>query len=609
MPLFLSHGPNSILSSEFSEIDRLVFVINDATNLTFEHTYRMDEGNRCVLWADAHTGAVMRCENQFLHNTKIGRSAYHEKKAHENSRQSKQPAGRYIGIPQMIHQIIGETDIHTNLQFVEVSTRPFEYRRSSNVRLDNKGKVRGSYEDDAGVPDAASPRTESCELRDVYTPSRKFTENQELLLQPNKTVSAYDNVTLFGLRPPEILRLFPKLRDYYRWFKIDDKKLCADEICKGLDSDITKCLWIDGIGRRIMLRRQTLGEAIESIDRRLSLDDKLSESDPDKLPKDIRELGRHLSEMSKGGKIDPTFVKDDRGEQIPTVVFSRVLPNRGTSFLLHMMLVLGEFDTELDLRGETLLDSLVNAKLIPKDAVGKDADYNQLYKAMMEVVKRVITEIIPLQPVSMSKLDEFIVKTKQLLQSAVFGNEIPMTDLPPSILTELLLGKNEAMEKEWADRRSDQLDSIYANLESVEGIPDKMSVMNATKSNPVVWENPDETFVRTPNQSEESHQEQQLALRLGINCVRSYSRQFSENMGYTKGLLVNGAPGAGKTFIEQAVGLYAMSQGLRVMSSSLMAVRSNAIGGYHLHRLFQLDVNNSSNLFRHAEVSLSCLYW
>ena len=46
-----------------------------------------------------------------------------------------------------------------------------------------------------------------------------------------------------------------------------------------------------------------------------------------------------------------------------------------------------------------------------------------------------------------------------------------------------------------------------------------------------------------------------------------------------------------------------MSQGLRVMSSSLMAVRSNAIGGYHLHRLFQWEVNKSANLFRLAEVS------
>ena len=46
-----------------------------------------------------------------------------------------------------------------------------------------------------------------------------------------------------------------------------------------------------------------------------------------------------------------------------------------------------------------------------------------------------------------------------------------------------------------------------------------------------------------------------------------------------------------------------MTKGLRVMSTSLMAVRSIAMGGYHLHRLFQWEVGKVANLFRLAEVS------
>lgn len=515
----------------------------------------------------------------------------------------------------MIHQLLGEPDIHTNMQFKEVSTRPFEYRRPARTRLDRNGNITSSNEHDANVTDAISQTTESCEIRETKDSVHSFTPYQKLLLQPTKKLSAYDNVTLFGLRPPEILRLFPRLKDYYRWFKIDDVILSADKISQGLHEDITKCQWIDGVGRRVMLRKQTLGEAIASLDKRLFDDGKLSERDPEKLPARIRELGEHLSGMlKKEGRIDPIFVKDDTGEQIPIVVFSRVLPNRGTQFLLHIMLVLGEFETELDLRtGGRLIESLAKAKLVPEKVLKDDVADKDLKSASIDIVRRVINEIIPLQPVSMSKLDDFVVKTKQLLDSVLLGDEIPMTDLPPSTLTELLRGNSKMMEEEWKERRSKQLDAIYDNLKAIKGIPNQEAVMKATKSRPVLWTDPDETFTRTPQQSVESHKEQQVALKLGVNKVRSYSRQHSENMGYTKGLLVNGAPGAGKTFIEQAVALYAMSQGLRVMSSSLMAVRSNAIGGYHLHRLFQWEVNKSANLFRLAEVSgvirlLSCRY-
>jgi len=50
------------------------------------------------------------------------------------------------------------------------------------------------------------------------------------------------------------------------------------------------------------------------------------------------------------GSEDNTFIKDDEGEEIPIVVFLRVSPNRSSNFLLPIMLVLGEFGTELELK-------------------------------------------------------------------------------------------------------------------------------------------------------------------------------------------------------------------------------------------------------------------
>ena len=43
-----------------------------------KYVVKLDEGNRCTVWADAHSGATMQVENQFLHNTKIVRSKFYE---------------------------------------------------------------------------------------------------------------------------------------------------------------------------------------------------------------------------------------------------------------------------------------------------------------------------------------------------------------------------------------------------------------------------------------------------------------------------------------------------------------------------------------------------
>ena len=49
-----------------------------------------------------------------------------------------------------------------------------------------------------------------------------------------------DKVTKFGLRPPELRRLFDVLGTYYRWFIIDKKILNAEVMDKKIDIDLRK---------------------------------------------------------------------------------------------------------------------------------------------------------------------------------------------------------------------------------------------------------------------------------------------------------------------------------------------------------------------------------
>ena len=75
--------------------------------------------------------------------------------------------------------------------------------------------------------------------------------------------------------------------------------------------------------------------------------------------------------MAEGGdsnvELEDRFVHEDNGEQLPIPVFSSVTPRSPVPFLLHVMLICGKFETELDLRmNGSLRGSLAAAKLIGK---------------------------------------------------------------------------------------------------------------------------------------------------------------------------------------------------------------------------------------------------
>ena len=210
------------------------------------------------MWADNHTGNVIRAERQFVHNSKISSSAKNDKKAFEKSRQHNKPQGRYIGIPQMLHQLLGYSEVHSTMKFKVIETSPFEYRTTTKIKLDSKGRLvaEGGKKK---ASDLASIVTDSCSLCKSRLPvERHFTASQQLLFKPTnkETASSYDKITLFGLRPVELLKLFPRVRQYYEWFVFDKKALGREDIAEHLDADVTKCWWIDGIGRRVRLRKQ-----------------------------------------------------------------------------------------------------------------------------------------------------------------------------------------------------------------------------------------------------------------------------------------------------------------------------------------------------------------
>jgi len=564
-----------------------------------DHPTRLDKGNRCIVWADQHTGAVVRCEKQFVHNSKITSSAMLEEKKFQKSRGSKHYVGRYSPFSELQHYLLGYPEVHSTMNFVEINTMKSELRPTTKLSLDRNGNLRRPNMQ-LQLEDGRSSDGMVCEVRrEVFGRRswRNMSRNQILTFNNGgrSITRTYDNVSLFSLRPVELMKLFPVLPQYFRWFKIDEAELNRDEVTNGLQSDITTSMWIDALGRRLRLWRNALPEVRERLEG--TLNSELANAD-------LVALKNHLLGLIMTGSPSSLFIAEDKDHRLPIPVMSSITPRTPSDFLLHCILMIGEVSTELDLRCTgSMKQTLAQTKLIPDEDLD---DEECLRKYSIHLVKRVIREVFPFQAITMRAMQEYIIKCKRLFDSVLLEDAIPLTELPPCLLTDLLDEKEAKLREAWRKTRSGQLDMIYAQISNPEDFPPKEEVMNATKTSPVQWE-PVSAMRMGRDQTQESHNEQRVAIGFGKRAVDKYCRQLGV-ASRTKGVLTHGTPGAGKTYVSLIEVLYGISQGLRVMTAALMAFRSQCIGGVHLHKLFCLEVSKSNNIFRMAELALEKLH-
>jgi len=559
---------------------------------------RLDKGNRCIVWADQHTGAVVRCEQQFLHNTKITSSAINEEKKFAKSKGSTHHVGRYAAFSELQHYLLGYPEVHSTMNFVEICTMPFEMRTTTKISLDSSGELRRPDRRQT-QEDGGSSVGIVCEVRrEVFGNEswRNMSRNQILTMNNGgrSITRSYDYVSLFSLRPVELMKLFPVMPQYFRWFKIDEAVLSREKVSSGLQVDITKSLWVDALGRRVRLRRNALPEVME----------RLENIDNESLPADLILLKDHLLELIRSAYACTLFIAEDKDHRVPIPVLSSINPRNPSDFLLHVMLMIGEVSTEFDLRcAGSMKETLAETKLIPSSHLD-DEEY--LRKYSIHLLKRVIREVFPFQAITLRAMQEYIIRCKRLFDSVLLEDAIPLSELPPCLLTDLLNEKDVKLKEAWEKTRSAQLSMIYAQVSNPEDFPPMEDVMSASKTNPIEWD-PVTSMRISAAQTRESLNEQKVAVGYGKRAVDKYCRQFGVT-SRTKGVLTHGSPGAGKTYVTLIDVLYGMSQGLRVMSAALMAFRSQCIGGVHLHKLFCLEVSKSRNIFRMAELAVEKLH-
>ena len=165
--------------------------------------------------------------------------------------------------------------------------------------------------------------------------------------------------------------------------------------------------------------------------------------------------------------------------------------------------------------------------------------------------------------------------------------------MPPALQAALYDSTEEKKVSYFRFRKEKIIKAAQNELQSCNdlfNVPSFEELMNATKENQLEWD-PVSNFKRSLHQSEESYNEQLIAVK---HCVSVIDRYCSIEHQYTfqKSVVLVGAPGSGKSFINNSyLPIYAISKGLNVTSMTVMSKRGINVGGGHIHKDFCLQVS------------------
>ena len=249
---------------------------NGIAKYVCKYISKFDEGNYVVLCQDIHSGEWV-FGKKHLHNTKVVWSKINEDKAFAMEKMNKHPKGREIPHFEIRQILLGHPEVFTNLEFIQISTLPFEQRPTNKVELDAKGDVvdtnNEENNEDEHPNDSYStiPLMQQVRTRKNLCSNQRMTTNQLATYRNhNGNAAQYDMISIFSLRPPELLHVFQNPIIYFRLCYIVEENISVETIESGLSDDINSCRWIDCLGRHVKLRLSGLNEIAAIVEKNLS---------------------------------------------------------------------------------------------------------------------------------------------------------------------------------------------------------------------------------------------------------------------------------------------------------------------------------------------------
>ena len=552
-------------------------------------------------------------ESHHLHAPKVTSSGIAEEKEKKKKTGNK-PVGRNISLNEMYHVMLGYAEVHTDMEFISIQTCPLElraavertYKKKNGNNDQNNDQDRNNNDVQDGAYAGGAIMSQIVREEKEFPPQRLHTETECLMLQSavNSTFSI-DKITKFSIRPPELRNIVRNPCNYFRWFRIEPSVI-ADDVIRDDDTtlniDIFQSCWIDGLQHPVRVRKKALPEVIKYIDH---VHQPLDECTTNMVT--IFKKMHYLLSLEEETAVDHNdediafldFATSNwlfdckKSKHLPIPVTSQIKPTMGPRFILHIMLTLGEFDTELDLTcHRSLRDSLQYAGLI-----GSSREVNDLEMYSNRLLRRYIEEEVIYYPSGTRAVCNYIETASDLFNEVIINDKMPIHDLPPALQSTIDEIVDEAKIKEWEHYRNDIAKAVTVELRPLReayDVPLEEHLSNATRENQVNWDAYD-AFEKTPNQSNESFDEQQQAIRYGTTAIDQYLDVFGHGAYFLKSKIFEGAPGAGKSFCMMYIVAYALAKGLRLVTTALQANRALSLGGTHIHHLFAIDVFNKSN--------------
>jgi hypothetical protein len=274
---------------------------------------------------------------------------------------------------------------------------------------------------------------------------------------------------------------------------------------------------------------------------------------------------------------------DDGLLMCPVPVPINIHPKNAQIFFIHFLLLHGKYITEIDvLHHSSAHEMLQSAQLI-----GRSTDDESLYNYSTNLLLMYIKEELIFLPNSMCKIDMFIPLVQKLLDDIIMRNEYSANEHPHT-LAGLQSRLTHKFNEFWRDNMRKQLQSKYKDVQSMQGIPPREEVERVTGYNHCDW-NPTGIITQYDQQSDESYQEQVFAVNVFKSTIDKYINPPSIDgtlMTHTKGVIIHGGPGTGKTYVAKLAVLYAKCSGMKIISTSILGIRASDLGGIHLRSLF-----------------------
>lgn len=570
---------------------------------------------------------TLKVDGKLQLNTKITGNRIHYKRTEKkiSSRFPKEKQARGINISEAYMMQFGYDPILTNIEWIHVATQPYE-ERTARTRTPPCKKY------------AENHNIQSCSLqlhdmvpshlvrkRRTYPRWRMFTENQmRKTIDDLQSPYTTDSVTLFGMRPPELRFVMTQVH-YAKWFK---RVSFSGNLTKQINAcennlhctQLHQSSWIDASTAFVYVRALAVPLVLDYVencpqrffDANATIAKRARQSLTNlfKLINDAIHLkqGRQAQPLSRSNRnteqkkkmlleIFDRYVCDNNKKRLPTTWFNSIRPTQPNRFLIHLLLSMGRFVDEYSLFNQTCLrNSFIHAGLL---------DENNIGQSIMQLTKSYITEQLSSLPAGTTTFDRYTVAAHNTIRDLFLNNVYYSAEMPSVLYCRLTTVTDTKIKKYIHSKDRTLVEYLLEKLKepTMGQLPTKETCLNATIENPCTWD--PTTLIRSPHQPVDSYMEQKRLMQVTINQIQHYK---SGPLLCTKGVVVVGAGGVGKTTASLMSVLYSICQGLNVTITTINSERAQELASEHLASMLCMPRGDNLSPGQLAERCISRLY-